>query len=225
MRLLVVDDEAKMLLLLRRVLEREGHEVEMAETGTEALTKATADEYDAIVLDVMIPAPDGLEVCRRLRKRGIWTPILLLTGRVEVEDRVRGLDAGADDYLSKPFAAAELAARLRSLTRRVTRDHPGRLSSGGVSLTPATRRVERAGQDIELTPKEFALLELFMSRPEEVLRREEILEQVWDFAYDVTSNVVDVYVRYLRGKIDRPFGTSSIETVRGIGYRWVYPPD
>ena len=223
MRTLVVEDEPQMAALLRRILERGGHEVDVARTGSAALAKASVELYDAIVLDIIIPPPDGIEVCRRLRGREDWTPILLLTGKGDVEDRVLGLDAGADDYLAKPFAAPELLARLRSLTRRMSRRRAEPLRSGDLSVDPVGRHVMRGDTNIDLTPTEFSLLELFLLHPDEVLSRRTILDHVWDFAYDATSNVVDVYVRYLRDKIDKPFGVNSIETVRGVGYRWVHP--
>jgi len=216
---LVVEDEAKMATLVRRALEREGYAVDGADNGADGLWLASENAYDAIVLDVMIPPPDGFEVCRQLRRQGRWAPVLLLTARDGVDDRVTGLDAGADDYLAKPFSFAELAARLRALTRRGAVPRPVELHAGDLALDPATHRVTRAGTEVELSPKEFALLELFMRRPGEVLTRTDILEHTWDFAYDGTSNVVDVYVRYLREKIDRPFERDSIETVRGVGYR------
>ena len=225
MRILVVDDEPRVVSLLRRVLERDGYAVDVAVGGEQALLMAMEVDYDAIVLDVMIPGPDGLEVCKRLRSRERWAPILLLTARGDVEDKVKGLDAGADDYLAKPFSVAELAARLRSLTRRTVRERPPLLASAGLTLDPASRKVERQGVAIELTPKEFSLLDLFLRHAGEVLSRRAILDHVWDFAYEGGSNVVDVYVRYLRDKIDRPFDTTSIETVRGIGYRWLHPLD
>jgi two-component system OmpR family response regulator len=218
-RVLVVEDETKMASLLRRALEREGYAVDIAGTGQDALWLGTEQEYDAIVLDVMLPPPDGFEVCRTLRARGRWAPVLLLTARDSVEDRVTGLDAGADDYLPKPFSFAELYARLRALTRRGRRERPTVLEIDDLALDPAGHTVRRNGKSVELSPKEFALLELFMRHPGEVLSRTEMLEHVWDFAYDGTSNVIDVYVRYLREKIDRPFGRESIETVRGVGYR------
>jgi len=208
-----------MATLVRRALEREGYAVDDADNGADGLWLASENAYDAIVLDVMIPPPDGFEVCRQLRRRGRWAPVLLLTARDGVDDRVTGLDAGADDYLAKPFSFAELAARLRALTRRGVAPRPVELRAGDLTLDPATHRVTRANTEVDLSPKEFALLELFMRRPGEVLTRTDILEHTWDFAYDGTSNVVDVYVRYLREKIDRPFGRDSIETVRGVGYR------
>jgi two-component system OmpR family response regulator len=218
-RVLVVEDEVKMAALVRRALEREGYAVDVAGTGADGLWLATENDYDAVVLDVMIPPPDGFEVCRQLRKGGRWSPVLLLTARDSVDDRVTGLDAGADDYLPKPFSFAELAARLRALMRRGSMPRPALLELGDLVLDPATHRVARGEVDIDLSPKEFALLELFLRHPDEVLTRTAILEHAWDFAYDGTSNVVDVYVRYLREKIDRPFGRRTIETVRGVGYR------
>ncbi len=208
-----------MASLVKRALEREGYAVDVAGNGEDGLWLASENDYDAVVLDVMIPAPDGFEVCRELRKRGRWAPVLLLTARDSVDDRVTGLDAGADDYLAKPFSFAELAARLRALTRRGAIERPSVLSVGDLSLDPATHRVRRGDTEIELSPKEFSLLELFLRHADEVLTRTTILEHAWDFAYDGTSNVVDVYVRYLREKIDRPFGRETIETVRGVGYR------
>ena len=219
MRLLVVEDEPKMSRLLQAALQREGHAVDAVDNGKEALWMATECDYDAIVLDVMIPPPNGFEVCRTLRAEGRWAPILLLTARDGVTDRVNGLDAGADDYLPKPFSFEELAARLRALVRRPATERPTCLVVGDLELDPATRVVTRAGTVVKLSPKAFALLELFMRRPREVLSRAMLLEHAWDFAYDGDSNVVDVYIRYLRDKIDRPFGKESIETVWGVGYR------
>ena len=218
MRLLVVEDEPKMAELLKRGLEREGHAVDTVSNGAEAIWSATEVEYDAIVLDVMIPAPDGFEVCRELRRRERWTPVLMLTARDAVDDRVKGLDAGADDYLTKPFAFAELFARVRSITRREPAARPTTLNVADLELDPATHEVRRGEVMIELSPTEYALLEYFMRHPGQVLSRTQILEHVWDFAYDGTSNVVDVYVRYLREKIDRPFAIESLRTVRGAGY-------
>jgi len=180
---------------------------------------AAATEYDAIVLDVMLPGIDGFEVCRRLRGEGVWSPIVMLTARDAVSDRVAGLDGGADDYLTKPFSYAELLARLRALVRRGPVERPTELVAGDLRLDPASRRVWRGEAEIELSAKEFALLETFMRRPGTVLSRFELLEHAWDYEYENRSNIVDSYVRFLRRKIDRPFGTRSIETVRGAGYR------
>jgi two-component system OmpR family response regulator len=219
MRVLVVEDDLKMAALLRRGLVEEGLSADVAQSGDDALWMAAATEYDAIVLDVMLPGTDGYEVCRRLRESGQWSPVLMLTARDAVEDRVAGLDAGADDYLTKPFSFAELLARLRALARRPPVERPAVLEVGDLRLDPATHRVWRGDAEIPLSAKEFALLETFMRRPGQVLSRYQLLEHCWDYAYENRSNVVDVYVRYLREKIDRPFGRNSIETVRGAGYR------
>ena len=219
MRVLIVEDEVKLAKLLRRGLVEEAHAADVAGSGEDAVWMAAATEYDAIVLDLMLPGMDGLELCRRLRADGVWTPILMLTARDGVEDRVGGLDAGADDYLTKPFSFAELLARLRALVRRGPGERPVVLAAGELRLDPATRRVWRGDAEIELSTKEFALLETFMRRPGRVLSRYELLEHAWDYEYEHRSNVIDVYVRYLREKIDRPYGRRSIETVRGAGYR------
>jgi two-component system OmpR family response regulator len=219
MRILVVEDELKMASLLQRGLVEEAHAADVARTGDDALWMARAVDYDAIVLDVMLPGPNGFEVCRQLREAGIWSPVLMLTARDAVEDRVAGLDAGADDYLPKPFAFAELLARLRALARRGADERPAVIEVGDLRLDPATRAVWRGDAEIELSAKEFALLETFMRRPGQVLSRYQLLEHAWDYAYENRSNVVDVYVRYLRDKVDRPFGRRSLETVRGSGYR------
>ena len=219
MRILVVEDELKMASLLRRGLVEEGHAVDVARTGDDALALAPVAPYDAIVLDLMLPGMDGFGVCRRLREIGIWTPVLMLTARDAVEDRVAGLDAGADDYLPKPFSFAELLARLRALVRRGAPERPALLEVGDLRLDPATRQAWRGDTEIELSAKEFSLLETFMRRPGLALSRVQLLEHAWDYAYESRSNVVDVYVRYLREKIDRPFGRRSLETVRGVGYR------
>jgi two-component system OmpR family response regulator len=219
MRALVVEDEGKMAALIRRGLVEEGYAADVARTGEEALWMARATPYDAIVLDVMLPGRDGVDVCRELRASGVWSPILMLTARDGVEDRVAGLDGGADDYLTKPFSFAELLARLRALVRRVPPERPAVLEAGSLRLDPATRRVWRGDVEIRLSAKEFALLETFMRRPGDVVTRLDLLEHAWDYAYENRSNVVDVYVRYLREKIDRPFGLESLETVRGAGYR------
>jgi two-component system, OmpR family, response regulator len=219
MRVLIVEDEPRMADLVRRGLAGEGLAADVAGTGEDALWMTQAHDYDAIVLDVMLPQLDGFETCRRLRGAGVWAPVLMLTARDAVEDRVDGLDSGADDYLVKPFAFAELLARLRALTRRGEGERPTVLTVDDLRLDPATREVARGSTPIELSPKEFALLETFMRRPGEVLSRLHMLEHAWDFAYDNRSNVVDVYVRRLRRKIDVPFGRRSLETVRGAGYR------
>jgi two-component system, OmpR family, response regulator len=218
-RILIVEDEVKLAALLRRGLTEEAHAVDVAATGEDALARATATEYDAIVLDLMLPGIDGLEVCRRLRADGVWSPVLMLTARDALEDRIGGLDAGGDDYLTKPFAFAELLARLRAVARRAAPERPAVLAVGDLALDPATHTVRRGDVEIDLSPKEFALLETFMRRPDRILSRFELLEHAWDYDYDNRSNVVDVYVRYLREKIDRPFGRASLETVRGAGYR------
>ena len=219
MRALVVEDEPKMAVLLRRGLAEEGYAADVAGTGEDAIDLAGAIPYDAIVLDVMLPGLGGIEVCLQLRASGVWTPILMLTARDGIEDRVAGLDAGADDYLVKPFSFAELLARLRALARRGQAERPAVLQVGSLRLDPATRQVWRGEAAIELSAKEFALLETFMRRPGEALYRLELLEHAWDYTYENRSNVVDVYVGYLRAKVDRPFGRHSIETVRGVGYR------
>jgi two-component system, OmpR family, response regulator len=219
MRVLIVEDEVKMATLIRRGLRREGVAADVAIKGEDALWMAEATEYDAIVLDVMLPGIDGFEVCRRLRSQGIWSPVLMLTARDSVRDRVAGLDTGADDYLTKPFSYAELLARLRALSRRGPIERPTQLVAGDLRLDPARHQVWRGDAEIALSAKEFAILETFMRRPGEVLSRFALLEHAWDYDYENRSNVVDSYVRFLRKKIDKPFGVSSIETVRGTGYR------
>jgi DNA-binding response OmpR family regulator len=222
-RVLVVEDEIRMAALLERGLREEGYAVDVAVNGTDGLWMASENEYDAIVLDIMLPGIDGFTVCRRIREAGRWAPVLLLTARDAVADRVRGLDAGADDYLTKPFSFAEFAARLRALVRRGTPRRPTILEVGDLRLDPAEHRAWRGNVELSLSPKELSLLELLMRRPGEVLTRTQILDHVWDFAYDGTSNVVDQYVAYLRRKIDRPFGRTDVETVRGTGYRLQAP--
>ncbi len=219
MRLLVVEDDPRMAALLVRGLRREGYAVDSADNGEDALWSVRENDYDTVVLDAMIPPPDGLEVCRRMRADGRWAPVLLLTARDAVPDRIRGLDAGADDYLTKPFALSELFARVRALTRRDPLERPVVLQVDDLTLDPVSRQVRRSDVDIALSPKEFALLQELMRRPGEVLSRTYLIEHVWDFAYDGGSNVVDVYIRYLRDKVDRPFGRETIRTVRGAGYR------
>jgi two-component system OmpR family response regulator len=216
---LVVEDDTRMAAAIRRGLRFEGLVADVATGGRQALRMAGATDYDAIVLDVMMPDLDGFETCRRLRAEGIWVPVLMLTARHSVEDRVRGLDGGADDYLTKPFSLAELLARLRALARRGPVERPTVLEVGELRLDPATRELWRGDHQIELSAREFALLETFMRRPGQVFTQLQLLESAWDLGYEQRSNVVEVYVRYLREKIDRPFGVSSLETVRGVGYR------
>jgi len=218
-RVLIVEDELRMASLIRRGLVKEGLSADVAGSGEDALWMAGAHDYDVIVLDVMLPRMSGFETCRRLRSSGVWAPVLMLTARDSVEDRVAGLDTGADDYLVKPFAFAELLARLRALARRGELERPSVVEVGDLRLDPATREVRRGESQIQLSAKEFALLETFMRRPGEVLSRLHLLEHAWDFAYDNRSNVVDVHVRRLRRKIDEPFGRRSLETIRGAGYR------
>ncbi len=219
MRVLIVEDHLKMAGLIRRGLRKEGMAADVAGNGEDALGRAHATEYDVIILDLMLPGIDGFEVCRRLREEGLWTPILMLTARDAVRDRVAGLDGGADDYLTKPFSYAELLARLRALVRRGPVERPAELRIGDLRLDPARRQVWRGEAEIGLSPKEFSILETFMRRPGEVLSRFQLLEHAWDYDYENRSNVVDSYIRLLRRKIDRPFGVETIETVRGVGYR------
>jgi two-component system, OmpR family, response regulator len=219
MRVLLVEDDAKMAALVRRGLTENGTAIDIASKGEDALWLARAHDYDAIVLDVMLPGLDGFATCATLRSQGIWAPVLMLTARDAVEDRVSGLDAGADDYLTKPFSLAELRARLRALVRRGAAERPTVLQVGDLRLDPATQEVWRGEKAIKLSAKEYSLLELFMRRPGEVISRFELLEHGWDMGYDNRSNVITVYIRYLREKIDRPFGKHSIETVHGAGYR------
>ena len=219
MRAMIVEDDLKLAALLRRGLVEEGHAADVAANGEDALWMSGATSYDVIVLDVMLPGIDGFEVCRRLRRNEVWSPVLMLTARDAVADRVEGLDAGADDYLTKPFSFAELLARLRALRRRGPVERPPVLEVGTLRLDPSTRQVWRGDDEVSLSTKEFALLETFMRRPGQVLSRFDLLEHAWDYSYENRSNVVDVYVRYLREKIDRPFGEGSLETVRGAGYR------
>jgi two-component system OmpR family response regulator len=219
MRVLVVEDHVKLAGQLRRALRGEGMATDVAVRGEDALWMAGSTPYDIVVLDVMLPGIDGLETCRRLRADGVRAPVLLLTARDGLRDRVAGLDAGADDYLIKPFALEELAARLRALARRGAVEHAPVLEVGALRLDPATRTVWRGDRPIEMPARCFALLESFMRRPGVVLSRLALLESVWDDAYENRSNVVDVHVRRLRERIDVPFATDSIETIRGVGYR------
>jgi len=219
MRVLVVEDEVKMAALLRRGLREEGLNVDVADEGERAITMAGAADYDAVVLDVMLPGIDGFETCRRLRRDGVWAPVLMLTARGTLDDRITGLDGGADDYLVKPFAFAELLARIRALVRRGTVERPSVIEVGDLRLDPGTRQAWRGEVEIDLSSKEFTLLETFMRHAGYVLSRTQLLEQAWEYDFEHRSNVVEVYVRYLRRKVDVPFGTASIETVRGAGYR------
>jgi len=218
MRILVIEDEIKMARAIRRGLEQESYAVDVAADGDAGLRAALARDPDAVILDLMLPGLDGFEVVRELRSRGRWMPILVLTARDAVADRIQGLDGGADDYLVKPFAFGELLARLRALLRRDVRERPSELVVGDVVLDPAAHRVTRGGRPVALSTKEFALLEFMMRRPGLVLSRDRILEHVWDYDYGGASNVVDVYVGYLRRKLEQPFGKPLIRTVRGVGY-------
>jgi two-component system OmpR family response regulator len=218
-KVLIVEDDVPLASALRRGLRAEGIVADVAVRGEDALWMIAAGEFDAVVLDVMLPGIDGFETCRRLRADGMWAPVLMLTARDAVDDRVRGLDGGADDYLAKPFSFAELLARLRALARRGPVERPPVLEVGTLKLDPASRRVWREDTEVNLSAKEFQLLETFMRHPGEVLSRYQLLEHAWDYDYENRSNIVDVYVRYLRDKIDRPFGVTQLETVRGAGYR------
>jgi two-component system, OmpR family, response regulator len=218
-RALVVEDEPKLAALIQRGLTEDGHVADVAGSGEDAVWMAIATPYDAIVLDVMLPGMDGFATCRELRRREVWTPVLILTARDAVEDRVHGLDTGADDYLVKPFSFAELIARLRALARRAPVERPPVLAVGDLRLDPAGRRAWRGDTELALSPTEFALLEFFMRRPGVTLSRDDLVRGAWDMAFVHRSNIVDVYVRYLRGKIDRPFERHALETIRGVGYR------
>ena len=208
-----------MAALVRRGLTENGSATDIAQDGEDALWMARAHEYDAIVLDVMLPGLDGFGTCAALRQAGVWAPVLMLTARDAVEDRVAGLDAGADDYLTKPFSLAELRARIRALVRRGGGERPTVLEIGDLRLDPATQQAWRGETEIQLSGKEYALLELFMRRPGQVISRFELLEHGWDMGYDNRSNVITVYIRNLREKIDRPFDRHALETVHGSGYR------
>jgi len=218
-RILVVEDKVKLAAVLRRGLRKEGLAADIAATGEDAVWMAGSTPYDAVVLDVMLPGIDGFETCRRLRSQATWAPVLMLTARDRVDDRVAGLDAGADDYLTKPFAFRELLARLRALVRRGAVERPTVLAVADLLLDPAARRVWRGETEVALSHQEFAILEALMRHRGEVLSRLDLLECAWDRAYENRSNIVDAYIRRLREKVDRPFGRDSIETVRGAGYR------
>jgi two-component system, OmpR family, response regulator len=218
MRLLVAEDDAKLARALAKGMRHEGYAVDIADTADDALTYARVWDYDAIVLDVMLPGRDGFEVCRELRKRGSRAPVLMLTARRAVTDRITGLDAGADDYLVKPFDFAELLARVRALVRRGPRERPLQLEVGDLVVDPATRTVTRDSEAVELTPREFALIEFMAAHPGEVLSRERLIDHVWDMNYVGSTNIVDVYVGHLRRKLEQPFGRPLIRTVRGVGF-------
>ena len=219
MRVLLVEDDEDTAALVRSVMRRAGHVLEVAPTAQDGLWMGTEFEFDVVVLDWDLPDGTGVDLCQTLRGQERWAPILMLTGHGQVERRVAGLNAGADDYLTKPFAPEELVARVNALGRRAPQQRPTVLRHGDLEVDPAARLVRRAGTVVDLRPKEFALLELFMRRPGEALSRSEILDRAWDMAYDGMSNVVDVHVRSLRNKVDRPFGCDTIETVPRVGYR------
>ncbi len=225
MRILVVEDEVRMASMLKRGLEEEGYSIDLASDGSDGLWMGSENPYDAIVLDVNLPGINGFEVCRGLRQRERWAPVIMLTARGDPQDRIHGLDAGADDYLMKPFSFGELTARLRALIRRGAPPRPVILTVGDLQVDPVARRARRGTVELDLSPKEFAVLELFVRHPGELLTRTRILEHAWDFAYDGVSNVVDQYVGYLRRKIDKPFGRNDLETVRGAGYRLRIPTE
>ncbi|MEJ7703639.1 MAG: response regulator transcription factor [Geodermatophilaceae bacterium] len=219
MRVLLVEDDVRMAAAMHRALRGAGVVADVAATSDDALWMVRAASYDAMVLDVMLPDVDGFETCRLLRADGVWVPVIMVTARDAIEDRVRGLDAGADDYLTKPFSLAELLARLRALARRDPVERPPVIEVGSLRLDPASRQAWRGDTEVELSAREFALLETFLRRAGQVLSQQQLLDAAWDFDYEHRSNVVEVYVRYLREKIDRPFEVRSLETVRGIGYR------
>jgi len=218
-RVLVVDDDRRLARAVKRGLEGEGFAVDVAFDGTEALWQASEVNYDALVLDVMLPEMSGLEVCRRLREGGEEAPILMLTAQDAAEDEARALDTGADDFLSKPFAFVVLVARLRALLRRGRTGRAPELRAGELRLDPASHEVWRGDEQVALSPRQFSLLEFFMRRSGEVLPKQVILEHVWDFAFDGDPNIVEVYISQLRRRIDEPFGRASLQTVRGVGYR------
>ncbi|MGR0320769.1 response regulator transcription factor [Agromyces sp. ZXT2-3] len=219
MRLLVVEDETRLAEGLKRGLEAEGFAVDVAANGTDGLWLARENRYAAILLDIMLPGLNGYLVCRALREADDWTPVLMLTAKDGEWDQVEALDTGADDYLTKPFSFAVLVARVRALIRRGAAPRPAVLSAGDLELDPASRAVRRGGTAVDLTAREFAVLEFLLRRPGEVVSKREILEGVWDFDFDGDPNIVEVYIRHLRNKVDRPFGRDGIQTLRGAGYR------
>ena len=221
MRVLVVEDEVNLAAAVARGLGAEGYEVEVSHDGDDGLWRAREGQFDAIVLDIMLPRMNGYRVCATLRGEGIWTPILMLTAKDGEYDEAEGLDTGADDYLTKPFSLVVLLARLRALIRRGTSVRPAKLAVGDLEMDPATRQCSRGSATIELTPREFAVLEALVARPDEVVTKQQLIDRVWGLDYFGPANIVEVYVGYLRKKIDRPFGTNSIQTVRGVGYRVV----
>ncbi|PJJ72692.1 DNA-binding response OmpR family regulator [Diaminobutyricimonas aerilata] len=219
MRILVVDDERRLADGVRRGLEAEGFAVDLAHTGTDGLWLARENDYDVIVLDIMMPGMSGYRVCQTLRAEEDWTPVLMLTAKDGEWDQVEALDTGADDYLTKPFSFAVLVARIRALVRRGARDRPVVLEAGDLRYDPAARRVSRGGTEVDLTARELAVLDFLMRRKGEVVSKREVLGNVWDFDFEGDPNIVEVYVRHLRNKLDRPFGRDAIQTVRGSGYR------
>lgn len=219
MRVLVVEPDERAAKALDRGLRQQGYAVDLVGVGEEGVWYALERSYDVILLAISVPDLGGVEVCRRVRAAGRWSPVLMIDDRNDVNARVLSLDSGADDVLPRPFEMVELFARVRALTRRDPGVRPVVLEAGDLFLDPATRAVRRGAVEIDLSPKEFALLEELMRRPGDALSRTHLIEHVWDFAYDGTSNVVDVYIRYLRDKVDRPFGRATIQTVRAIGYR------
>src|SRR5437868_2771267 len=223
MRILLVEDDARVASFIRKGLEEEQYRVDLAADGETALAQALNGEYDLLILDIMLPKRDGMSVLAELRRRNLDTPVLMLTAKDAVEDRVAGLNAGCDDYLPKPFAFAELLARARALLRRRAGEKSVLLRAGDLELDPVAHRVTRAGRPIELTSREYALLQYFLQHPDQVLTRTMIVEQVWGYDFDNFSNVVDVYVNYLRNKIDRGFETKLIQTIRGVGYQLQVP--
>lgn len=224
MRILIAEDDPDVAVAMRFALSRAGHAVDAVDDGEDAVFMAAEIGYDAILLDVNLPPPDGFEVCRRLRARDVWTPVAFLTGRDAIADRVTGLDAGGDDYLVKPVSVKELEARLRALVRRGPAARPAVVRAGDLEIDPASRHVSRSGQTVVLTAKEFLLLELLARHPGEVVSRSDLREKLWDFAFDPRSNVLEALVRRVRAKVDVPFGRTSVETVRGVGYRLVVEP-